>query len=147
MLSNWILHRRHIHWGNTCLFLPPTTCFTVTVSAIKDTQFVLLVMPQDTKIVILNRSCLGSKLQPSQWVSDTLPMCHICLVQFLWNWIYSELNIFLAFILLMPFPISKAGKSLSSNPSLKTIPQRMLSSWVLHRKKTYPPGQYKYCKW
>ena len=43
MLSNWILHRRHIHWGNTCLFLPPTTCFTVTVNEIKDTQFVLLI--------------------------------------------------------------------------------------------------------
>jgi hypothetical protein len=43
MLSDWILHRRHIHWGNTCLFLPPTTCFTVTVNEIKDTQFVLLI--------------------------------------------------------------------------------------------------------
>jgi hypothetical protein len=43
MLSNWILHQLHFHWGNTCLFLPPTTCFTVTVNEIKDTQFVLLI--------------------------------------------------------------------------------------------------------
>jgi hypothetical protein len=43
MLSNWILHQWHFHWGNTCLFLPPTTCFTVTVNEIKDTQFVLLI--------------------------------------------------------------------------------------------------------
>ncbi len=43
MLSNWILHQWHFHWGNTCLFLPPTTCFTVTVNEIRDTQFVLLI--------------------------------------------------------------------------------------------------------
>ncbi len=43
MLSNWILHQLHFHWGNSCLFLPPTTCFTVTVNEIKDTQFVLLI--------------------------------------------------------------------------------------------------------
>ncbi len=43
MLSNSMLHLRHIHWGNTCLFLPPTTSFTVTVNEIKDTQFVLLI--------------------------------------------------------------------------------------------------------
>jgi hypothetical protein len=43
MLSTWILHRRHIHWGNNCLFLLPTTCFTVTVNEIKVTRFVLLI--------------------------------------------------------------------------------------------------------
>ncbi len=37
------LHQWHFHWGNTCLFLPPTTCCTVTVNEIKDTQFVLLI--------------------------------------------------------------------------------------------------------
>jgi hypothetical protein len=33
MLSNWILHQWHFHWGNTCLFLPPTTCTVQTVAA------------------------------------------------------------------------------------------------------------------
>ncbi len=33
------------------------------------------------KILFLNRSCLGSNLETSGWVSDTLPMCHICHVQ------------------------------------------------------------------
>ncbi len=82
---------------------------------------VVNLMPQDTKIVFLNRSCVGLNLQPSGWVSDTLPQCHICLVQMNWNWIYLELNIFQAFILPTPFPISRADKSLSSNPSLKKI--------------------------
>ncbi len=90
MLSNWILHRRHIHWGNTCLFLPPTTCFTITASNNmfyhhsqwdkRHTICVVNMMPQDTKIVFLHRSYLGSNPQPSEQVSDALPMCHICLV-------------------------------------------------------------------
>jgi hypothetical protein len=64
----------------------------------RHTICVVNLMPQDTKIEFLNRSCLGSNLQSSGWVSDTLPVCHMCLVQILWNWIYLELNIFLAFI-------------------------------------------------
>ncbi len=53
----------------------------------RHTICVVNLMPQDTKIVFLNRSYLGSKLQPSEWVSDALPMCHICLVHLFWNWI------------------------------------------------------------
>ncbi len=60
----------------------------------RHTICVVNLMPQDTKIEFLNRSCL----QSSGWVSDTLPVCHMCLVQILWNWIYLELNIFLDFI-------------------------------------------------
>ncbi len=63
----------------------------------RHTICVVNLMPQDTKIEFLNRSCLGSNLQSSGWVSDTLPVCHICLIQIVWNWIYLELNIFLAF--------------------------------------------------
>ena len=64
----------------------------------RHTICVVNLMPQDTKKEFLNRSCLGSNLQSPGWVSDTLPVCHICLVQILWNWIYLQLNIFLAFI-------------------------------------------------
>ncbi len=64
----------------------------------RHTICVVNLMPQDTKIEFLNRSCLGLNLQSSVWVSDTLPLCHICLVQILGNWIYLELNICLAFI-------------------------------------------------
>ncbi len=85
------------------------------------TIFVVNLMLQDTKLIFLNRSFLGSNLQLSQWVSDTLPLCYMCLVQTFSNWMYLELNIFLACILPTPFPISTADKSLSSNPSLKKI--------------------------
>jgi hypothetical protein len=64
----------------------------------RHTICVVNLMPQDTKIEFLNRSCLGSNLQSSGWVSDTLPVCHMCFIQIFWNWIYLELNIFLAFI-------------------------------------------------
>jgi hypothetical protein len=54
----------------------------------RHTICVVNLMPQDTKKEFLNISCMGSNLQSPGWVSDTLPMCHICLVQILWNWIY-----------------------------------------------------------
>ncbi len=53
-----------------------------------------------------NRSCPGSNLQPLGWVSDTRPMCHICLAQILRNWIYLELNIFLALIIYLHDDVS-----------------------------------------
>ncbi len=56
MLSNWILHRRYIHWGNTCLFMPLTTCFTVTVNAIKDTQGESLILYQCATYAMYNFS-------------------------------------------------------------------------------------------
>ncbi len=47
----------------------------------RHTICVVNLMPQDTKMEFLNRSCLGSNLQSSGWVSDTLPVCHMCLIQ------------------------------------------------------------------
>ncbi len=102
----------------------------------RHTICVVNLMPQDTIIVFLDRSCLGSNLHSSGWVSDTLPMCHIGLVEILWNWIYLELNIFPVFILPTPFPISRAELTKACLLILhsKKFPQRMLSSWVLHRR-------------
>jgi hypothetical protein len=68
----------------------------------RHTICVVNLMPHETIILLLNSSCLGSNLQPTVGVSDTLPMCHICLVLKHWNWIYLELNIFLALILYLP---------------------------------------------
>ncbi len=138
MLSNWILHRRHIHWGNTCLFLPPTTCFTITVNEIKVTQFVLLIWCRSCEYKNSIPKQIMPGLEPttfgvSHWYSTNVPYY---LVQILWNWTYLERNIFLAFILPTLFPISRADKSLSSNPSLQKI--SLVVKQRFHGGETYP---------
>jgi hypothetical protein len=94
---------RHSHWDK------------------RHTICVVNLMPQDTKIVFLNSSYLGSNLQPSGRVSDALPMCHTCLVHLFRNWIYLELNIFLAFILPTSFPISRADTEDISTRAIQVL--------------------------
>jgi hypothetical protein len=105
--------------------------------SMRHTICVVNLMLQDTKIVFLNRSCLGPNLQ--LWGESLI--LYQCATYALYR-----LNIFGAkylssFILPTPFPISRADKSLSSNPSLKKIS----ATHVI--KLGYAPGQYKYCKW